>query len=43
MTNKAIIHTENAPAALGTYSQAVTVNNTVYFSGQLHWDPKTRK
>ena len=35
MTNKAIIHTENAPAAIGTYSQAVKVNNTVYLSGQI--------
>ncbi len=35
MTNKAIIHTESAPAAIGTYSQAVKVNNTVYLSGQI--------
>ncbi|MBT3798561.1 MAG: RidA family protein [Porticoccaceae bacterium] len=41
MTNKAIIHTENAPAAIGTYSQAVKVNNTVYLSGQIPLDPKT--
>ena len=43
MTNKAIIHTENAPAAIGTYSQAVKVNNTVYLSGQIPLDPKTMK
>ena len=35
MTNKAIIHTKSAPAAIGTYSQAVKVNNTVYLSGQI--------
>jgi len=39
MTNKAIIHTDNAPAAIGTYSQAVKVNNTVYLSGQIPLDP----
>ncbi|MBU3068601.1 RidA family protein [Aestuariicella sp. G3-2] len=41
MTNKAIISTENAPAAIGTYSQAVKVNNTVYLSGQIPLDPET--
>lgn len=41
MTNKAIIHTENAPAAIGTYSQAVKVNNTVYLSGQIPLDPES--
>ncbi|MYM63831.1 RidA family protein [Pseudomaricurvus sp. HS19] len=41
MTNKAIISTDNAPAAIGTYSQAVKVNNTVYLSGQIPLDPKT--
>ncbi|MCH9843607.1 MAG: RidA family protein, partial [Gammaproteobacteria bacterium] len=35
MINKAIINTENAPAAIGTYSQAIKVNNTVYLSGQI--------
>lgn len=39
MTNKAIIHSDNAPAAIGTYSQAVKVNNTVYLSGQIPLDP----
>lgn len=39
MTNKAIISTENAPEAIGTYSQAVKVNNTVYLSGQIPLDP----
>lgn len=41
MTNKAIIHSDNAPAAIGTYSQAIKVNNTVYLSGQIPLDPKT--
>jgi reactive intermediate/imine deaminase len=41
MTNKAIIQTEKAPAAIGTYSQAVKVNNTVYLSGQIPLDPVT--
>lgn len=41
MTNKAIIHSDNAPAAIGTYSQAVKVNNTVYLSGQIPLDPLT--
>lgn len=39
MTNKAIIDTDNAPEAIGTYSQAVKVNNTVYLSGQIPLDP----
>ena len=41
MTNKAIIHSDNAPAAIGTYSQAVKVNNTVYLSGQIPLDHAT--
>lgn len=36
---KQIIHTPNAPAAIGTYSQAVKVGNTVYLSGQIGLDP----
>lgn len=36
-----IIHTEKAPAAIGPYSQAVRVGNTVYFSGQIPLDPAT--
>lgn len=38
---KQIIHTDDAPAAVGTYSQAVKVGNTVYISGQLGLDPQT--
>ncbi len=41
MTNKATIHSDNAPAAIGTYSQAVKVNNTVYLSGQIPLVPET--
>ncbi|WNC72665.1 RidA family protein [Thalassotalea psychrophila] len=38
---KTIISTDNAPSAIGTYSQAVKVSNTVYLSGQIPLDPKT--
>jgi len=38
-----IIHTDQAPAAIGTYSQAVRVGNTVYLSGQIPLDPETMK
>ncbi len=38
---KTIISTEDAPSAIGTYSQAVKVGNTVYISGQIPLDPKT--
>ena len=38
---KTIINTENAPSAIGTYSQAVKVNNTVYLSGQIPLLPAT--
>ncbi len=41
MTNKAVIHTDKAPAAIGTYSQAIKANNTVYLSGQIPLDPST--
>ncbi len=34
-----VIHTDAAPAAIGTYSQAVRVGNTVYLSGQIPLDP----
>jgi len=40
---KKIINTENAPAAVGPYSQAVEVNGTLYISGQLPLDPATGK
>ena len=41
MNNKAIIATEAAPAAIGPYSQAVKVGNTVWISGQIPLDPET--
>lgn len=41
MSNRAFIHTDNAPAAIGTYSQAVKVGNTVYLSGQIPLVPTT--
>ena len=38
---KHIISTDRAPAAIGTYSQAVRAGNTVYLSGQIPLDPAT--
>lgn len=35
------IHTDHAPGAIGTYSQAVRAGNTVYLSGQIPLDPST--
>ena len=40
---RTIIHSESAPAAIGPYSQAVRVGNTVYLSGQTPLDPATGK
>jgi 2-iminobutanoate/2-iminopropanoate deaminase len=40
---KRIINTEKAPKAVGPYSQAVEVNNTLYISGQIPIDPETGK
>jgi reactive intermediate/imine deaminase len=39
MQTKQIISTPDAPQAIGTYSQAVKVGNTVYLSGQIGLDP----
>jgi reactive intermediate/imine deaminase len=39
MAQKTIIQTPDAPAAIGTYSQAVRINDTVYLSGQIGLDP----
>lgn len=39
--SREIIHTENAPRAIGTYSQAVKVGTTVYLSGQIPLVPET--
>lgn len=41
MPNRSIISTEKAPKAIGTYSQAVKVGDTVYLSGQIPLDPRT--
>ena len=35
------IHTERAPKAIGTYSQAVRAGDTIYISGQIPFDPAT--
>jgi 2-iminobutanoate/2-iminopropanoate deaminase len=40
---KKIIHTSDAPAAIGPYSQATLVNGTLYISGQIPVDPETGK
>jgi len=39
--NRSIINTEKAPAAIGTYSQAVKVGQTAYISGQIPLNPET--
>lgn len=41
--SKHIISTDKAPAAIGPYSQAVKVGNTLYCSGQIAIDPATGK
>lgn len=38
---KKVIATANAPQAIGTYSQAITVGDTTYLSGQIALDPAT--
>ena len=40
---KKIISTDSAPSAIGTYSQAVLINNFLYISGQIALDPKSMK
>ncbi|SDU00922.1 RidA family protein [Geopseudomonas guangdongensis] len=39
--SKSVISTEQAPAAIGTYSQAIKAGNTVYLSGQIPLVPAT--
>ncbi|MEO6926138.1 MAG: RidA family protein [Rhodanobacter sp.] len=39
--SRSIIVTDQAPAAIGPYSQAVRAGSTVYFSGQIPLDPAT--
>ena len=41
MPNRQFIQTPDAPAAIGTYSQAIRVKDTVYLSGQVGLDPAT--
>ena len=41
MPNRAVIKTDKAPAAIGSYSQAVKVDNTIYLSGQIPLVPET--
>ena len=43
MTQRKAIQTDKAPAAMGPYSQALLVGNTLYISGQLGIDPATGK
>ncbi|MEJ2132271.1 MAG: Rid family detoxifying hydrolase, partial [Gammaproteobacteria bacterium] len=40
---KTRIETDTAPAAIGTYSQAIRVNETVYLSGQIGLNPATQE
>lgn len=39
MADKSVIHCDRAPAAIGTYSQAIRAGDTVYLSGQIPLDP----
>ena len=41
MTNRAVISTDDAPAAIGPYSQAIKVGNIVWVSGQIPLVPET--
>ncbi len=41
MSNRSTVQTDGAPAAIGTYSQAVKVGDTVYLSGQIPLVPST--
>ena len=41
MSKRKIISTDQAPQAIGTYSQAVKCGSTVYLSGQIPLDPAT--
>lgn len=41
MSNKKALHTDAAPAAIGTYSQAIRADNIVWLSGQIPLDPTT--
>jgi reactive intermediate/imine deaminase len=41
MSEREVIHSDNAPQAIGPYSQAIKVDDTVYLSGQIPLDPAT--
>jgi reactive intermediate/imine deaminase len=41
MSNRAAIHTTDAPQAIGPYSQAMKIDRVVYLSGQIPFDPAT--
>ena len=41
MSNRSVIKTDQAPAAIGPYSQAIKAGSTVYLSGQIPLDPET--
>jgi len=41
MNNRAVINTTHAPSAIGPYSQAIKVGNTVWISGQIPLNPNT--
>ncbi len=43
MTQRTPVHTSEAPAAIGPYSQAVRAGDLVYCSGQIAIDPKTNE
>ena len=43
MTERTIIRTENAPSAVGTYSQGISTDNIIFTSGQIPLDPSTGK
>ena len=41
MTERTVIRTENAPSAVGTYSQAISTDNIIFTAGQIPLDPST--
>ena len=43
MIDKQAIYTKNAPEVIGPYSQAIKINNVVYLSGQIPFDPETNQ
>lgn len=43
MLEKQVVYTKKAPAVIGPYSQAIKINNMVYLSGQIPFDPETNQ